>query len=64
LNSSYLIPLSSNFFFSSSFIGLEAFEKSVLPAMNFSNPPPVPAVPFETVTSLDYLLQIFHLIFQ
>src|SRR5699024_10849043 len=40
-----------SFFFSSSFIGLDAYEKSVLPEMNFSNPPPVPAVPFDTVTS-------------
>src|SRR5699024_8007956 len=50
-NSLYLMPLSSNFFFSSSFIGLDAFEKSVLPEMNFSKPPPVPDVPDETVTS-------------
>ena len=49
LYSLYLMPLSSNFFFSSSLIGLEAFEKSVSPEMNFSNPPPVPEVPDDTV---------------
>src|SRR3712207_9154882 len=38
---------------SSCSIGREALEMSVCPWQNFSNPPPVPAVPTETLTSGD-----------
>ncbi len=37
---------------SSSLIGREALEMSVSPMQNFSNPPPVPEVPTETLTAL------------
>src|SRR5919112_104132 len=42
---------------SSSSIGREASEMSVWPWQNFSNPPPVPAVPTETLTSGDSSLK-------
>ena len=60
LNSVYSIPASSSSAFSSSLIGREAFEKSVSPAMNFSNPPPVPDTPTVTLT----LLVLLHILQQ
>ncbi|MPM93658.1 hypothetical protein SDC9_140798 [bioreactor metagenome] len=45
------MPASSNNAISSSLIGREALLMSVSPAMNFSNPPPVPDTPIVALTS-------------
>ena len=45
------MPASSNKAISSSLIGREALLMSVSPAMNFSNPPPVPDTPIVAFTS-------------